>query len=315
MSATTAFAKIKSVDEVGLDTNSDLLTQWVTREFTKGRAAHQRFLDKGHRVNKSAWSEPFAAGFAFDEAWVADPADPWLDEANAAVLAESYVATIAARRSEATAAASALIGDSAKSSMHPLLAHYESDALLDAMATVAQYGGWSATHGFQPNIVHDLKADGHRIAKASNMDDAWGYDEVIDALHAKIKAKHVLTRGRVSLQFEINSDSELYGDRLQWEVGCPEIVFMAMGQHTAAYARGEKVWALYFTPSVNLVPDKRTGEMLPRSGWFNAKGWAGVCKTFDDYESAKEAAAELGAAVRTIRELSLIHISEPTRPY
>ena len=340
MSATTAFAKIKSVDEVGLDTNPDLLTQWVTKEFTKGRAAHQAFLDKGHRLNRSTWSEPFAAGFAFDEAWVADPADPWLDEANAAddvdfevaqldglgrpqarvtpddtgtaaVLAESYVNTIAARRSETTAAATALIDDSQTASMHPLVAHYASEALSEAMAVVEQYGRWSPDGAFRPFIIDDFDAAARQLgARQGSGPDAvkWGYDQVIEALHAKLrlvnKTNDVLLngRGRIDLQFEINNDTERFGPTMVYEVGVPQIIFMIMGEHTKAYKRGERVWALYYTPDVNMVADRHTGEMLPRSGWYNPKGWAGVVKTFADYDDAKDAARALAQALRTIRD-------------
>ena len=311
MSATTAFAKIKSVDEVGMDTNPDLLTQWVTKEFTKGRAAHQAFLDKGHRLNRSSWSEPFAAGFAFDEAWVADPADPWLDDANAAVLAESYVNTIAARRSETTAAATALIDDSQTASMHPLVAHYASEALSEAMAVVEQYGRWSPDGAFRPFIIDDFDAAARQLgARQGSGPDAvkWGYDQVIEALHAKLrlvnKTNDVLLngRGRIDLQFEINNDTERFGPTMVYEVGVPQIIFMIMGEHTKAYKRGERVWALYYTPDVNMVADRHTGEMLPRSGWYNPKGWAGVVKTFADYDDAKDAARALAQALRTIRD-------------
>ena len=311
MSATTAFGKIKSVAEVGMDTNPDLLTQWVTKEFTKGRVAHQAFLDKGHRLNRSTWSEPFAAGFAFDEAWVADPADPWLDEANAAVLAESYVNTIAARRSDATAAADALIEDSAAASMHPLMSHYASEELNQAMAVVEQYGRWTPDGAFEPFIIDDFDAAARRLgARQGSSDDAvkWGYDQVIEALHAKLRlvggTNDVLLngRGRIDLQFEINNDPARFGAKMVYEVGLPQIIFMIMGEHTQAYKRGERVWALYYTPDVNMVADKRTGEMMPRSGWYNHDGWAGVVRTFADYDDAKDAARELSQALRTIRD-------------
>lgn len=310
---TTATASIKSVDDFDLDTDPTFVEFWASQQFKKGMAA----FSQAKHPRMSTKSEPFASGFAYGEALAnTDPDDDegtnWLDEHSAAAVITATTDRLA-RRIAANAAAQQLIEHSATASMSPLFGHYDSEALLDAMATVSHYGAFDPASGrFTPMIVHTLEEDARRVADANGMTDAtgqptdaglqWAMQQVVDSLHDKVTAKHVLKRGRVSLQFAINNDPDTFGHALVWEPGCPEIIFMVMSPRSLAASRREHVWALYYTPSVNMVPDKRTGEMLPRSSWYNDKGWAGVCATFPTYDAAADAAEELSRAVRTIRE-------------
>jgi len=303
---TTALAGIRSVEDFALGTDPQLVELWASTQFDAGKARQANPT----KISSRAWqskSEPFAAGFAYAEALAATTADStvedhqWLVEHDCNSTVTATLARFQARI-DADLAAQALAADSAAASMAPLMAHYESEALQEAMGVLSAYGSFDADGAFQPVIVRPLDADAEPLAKAKGMPVAWGRQKVVERLSRKVRDEHVLPRGRVSLQFSVNDDTEVYGDRLHWIPGTPELVFIVMEDGSKAAQRGEHVWAYYFIPAVNMVPDRLTGELVPRSSWYNDKGWVGVARTFATYEAAEEAIADLATAIRTVRD-------------
>lgn len=305
-SAMSTITDFNSVDDFPIDASPNEVARWAVAQHALGVALYETKGKMTAKIARSC-SQPFDDGFTFAQA-AAD--EQHLPELTSGAVGRK--ARMAQQLRRATAGhpvkpteyeadslpdADSLIAEGARTSMRPLIAHYASEELLSALATVEAYGR-VVDGGLSPNVVHTLESDADEVRHTPTgvMPLSWGMRKIRKALTDKVAAEHVIHR--IPLAFAA-ADVDANGWALP---GTPELVFMAMSEGSrATLDRGEVVWVLYYLPAVNTWVDKRTGEIKHGSSAYTSDGWVGVVRTFGSFDDADDAAAELKAAVRSVR--------------
>lgn len=274
MSTATATATWPQVDDIPTDFDPADVSAWVESEHGKGvREAHRR-LSKGHKrlSSLSARSLPFQYGYLLAEAADAFNSYHGDDDDLRAVLkdtADAYEQDLALaavldrleRRAHAYAAADALSADAAKASMAPVgVGLREGDELDGALGVLSRFGSFDDAGVFCPVIVRPHELDGRRMQETpkGRLPLAQVMGKVYKALNDKVAAGHVVAR--VDLAFtDPTFFSRPRGEFFNAEPGTPQIVFLSMTEGSAAYQRGEHVWACWFTPPTRNERDRATG--------------------------------------------------------
>lgn len=274
MSTATATPTWPQVDDIPTDyTEADVIA-WSESEHRKGVAEASRRLTKGHNrlASLPGRSLPFQYGYLLAEATEALNAYHGDDGSVRDVLLDTHAqymmdcATRAVldrlvRRAEAYAEADKLTADAAKASMAPVgVGLRESDELDQALGVLSAFGQFDDAGAFHPFIVRRHEQDGARMQETpkGKLPLAQVMPKVYKALNDKVAAGH--TVARVDLAFtDPTYYSRARGEFFNAEPGTPQIVFLSMTEGSAAYGRGEHVWACWFTPPTRNEKDRATG--------------------------------------------------------
>lgn len=326
--STTATASIKSVAQFDADTPESLVVEWADSQWKKGYAAQRA----GTKPRWSTKSEPFAEGYTYAEAQLVNDTEA-MELRSVVNSVAKAVAEHAERVAQVNAEAASIEAAAQAVAMNPDLAHYESEALLEAMGVVGRFGGFDPqTSEFKPVIVRDLAVDADRARHTAKgiMPHAWGMQKrVLKRINDTVDAR--LTQS-VLLQFAANYEEKVVDGRPRRfpvdEPGMARIIFLTHTEDAVAFReRGEVGWALFYTPPTYEWVDRDTGEIVTRNSWTSDAvthhvekatarryclpvHWHGVCRVYHDYDTMTEEIEELRRALRTIRDADALLIRE-----
>lgn len=231
------------------ETEGDLAL-WVEKEWKAGVARSKGFLRRhGKKLpSTTEWSTAFLAGFEAHQLMAAAQEVP--GGFTLGTQQRQYADLYRSLHAEA------LIDESNKASMKPLLQEYESEELSAAMAVITQYGDFTDSGEFVPMLVRPLDADARPLAyhRDISIDEARS---IVAKRYIELSADRDTTT-RIDMRFDLEPD-----------LLAPQIVFVAVPRTTKAWLeRGETHWAYWYLPE---IWEGKDGRQM--SSWYHAGDW------------------------------------------